>query len=260
MLRSRLLPVLLHMGVIATYLFLYIPIIVLLIFSFNNAPFPAPWSGFTWHWYSELFVSAHLWVAFGNSLYIAAVSTVLSVVLSLLLIFSLVQGSHLDKALVLFYGNLVIPEIVVAVGLLSFFVFFSIPLGFASLIIAHTILGIGFVVPIMYARYQELDKRMIEASLDLGASVWQTFLRVVMPLIAPALFASALLVFILSFDDFVLAYFCAGSSVQTLSLYLLGMLRSGISPVANALSTILLICSSILVCIFCILTTRTRIF
>lgn len=247
-------------GVVGTYLFLYIPIIVLIAFSFNNAPFPATWSGFTLDWYYELFASPHLWKAFAHSLYVAATSTFLSIMLGLLLIFSSVQGSHLGKAIVLFYGNLVIPEIVLAVGLLSFFVFFSIPLSLFTLVIAHTVLGLGFVVPIVYARFSEIDYRLIEASLDLGASMRQTFFKIILPLLAPAIFAAALLVFVLSFDDFVLAYFCAGSSVQTLSLYLLAMLRSGISPVANALSTILLVLSSILVLLFCLLNTKTRIF
>jgi spermidine/putrescine transport system permease protein len=136
----------------------------------------------------------------------------------------------------------------------------SVPLGKVTLIAAHTVLGLGYTVPVLYARYQELDYRLIEASLDLGATYSQTFFRVILPLIRPALIVGALLVFIISFDDFVLSYFCAGPSAQTLPLYILSMLRSGVSPVVNALATGLLVLSSALVVLFCSLTVRMRVF
>jgi spermidine/putrescine transport system permease protein len=106
------------------------------------------------------------------------------------------------------------------------------------------------VVPILHARYDELDKRLIEASLDLGASQSQTFFSVVLPLLYPALYSSALLVFIISFDDFVLSFFCAGALSQTLPMYIFSLLRAGSSPVVSALSTILLATSSIFVMAF----------
>lgn len=243
-----------------TYLFLYVPLLVLFIFSFNEEKFPAPWTGFTFKWYSELFQATHLWDAFYNSLLVAICSTAISLTMGVFLVFYAAQGGRIGKFLNLFYGNLVIPETVLAVSLLGFFSLLSIPLGLATLILAHTLLGLGFVIPIVYARFLELDQRMTEASLVLGATPIQTFFKVTLPLLRPSLIATGLLVFIISFDDFILSYFCAGSSAQTLSLYILSMLRSGISPIVNALSAILLVLSSLLVCFFFSLKTRTRIF
>ncbi len=178
------------------------------------------------------------------------------------LLFYAAQGGRIGKFLNLFYGNLVIPETVLAVGLLGFFTLVSIPLGLITLILAHTVLGLGFVIPIIYARFVELDYRMTEASLVLGATPVQTFFKVTLPLLRPSLFVAGLLIFIISFDDFVLSYFCAGSTSQTLSLYILSMLRSGISPMVNALSAVLVLFSSILVLLFFTFSqkTRTRIF
>jgi len=242
------------------YLFLYIPIIVLLVFSFNSEGFPAPWNQFTLRWYEELFSSAHLWTAFGNSLLIASLSTSISTLSGILLIFYASQGGKIGKSVVLFYGNLVIPETVLAVSLLGFFTFISLPLGLTTLIISHTVLGLGFVIPLSYARFLELDPKLKEASLVLGATPRQTFFKVTLPLMLPTLVTSALLVFILSFDDFILSYFCAGSSFQTLSLYILSMLRSGVSPVVNALSALLLFLSSVCVWLFFSFKSRSRIF
>jgi spermidine/putrescine transport system permease protein len=180
--------------------------------------------------------------------------------MGIFLIFYATQGGRIGKYLAIFYGNIVIPETVLAVSLLGFFSMLSISLGFTTLIVGHTVLGLGFVIPIVYARFLELDYRLTEASLVLGATPIQTFFKVTLPLLMPALITSALLVFIISFDDFILTYFCAGSSVQTLSLYILSMIRSGVSPVVNALSAVLLLISSVLVLIFFNLKTRTRIF
>lgn len=243
-----------------TYLFLYVPIFVLVIFSFNAKRFPAPWTTFTLDWYRELFQSIYLWKAFGNSLIVAISATLISLSAGIGLIYYAAQGGRIGKWLAMFYGNLVIPETVLAVSLLSFFTMIDIPLGLTTLILAHSVLGLGFVIPIIYARFKELDYRLTEASLDLGASPLQTFFKVILPLLRPALITTALLVFIISFDDFILSYFCAGSTAQTLSLYILSMIRTGVSPVVNALSTILLFFSSFLILIFFSLKTRIKIF
>lgn len=242
------------------YIFLYIPILVLVIFSFNNAPFPAPWQSFSLTWYYTLFRSPEIWRAFYNSLVIALSATALSLGMSVGLIYYQVMGERLSWTLKLFYGNIIIPEIVLAVGLLSLLSFLFVPLGITTLIIAHTVLGLGYAVPIIYTRFLELDKRIIDSALDLGATRQQAFFTVTLPLLKPALIAAGLLIFILSFDDFILSFFCAGSEAQTLSLYIFSMIRSGISPVVNALSTFLLLLSSILVLVFCSLTTKIKIF
>ncbi|MBP7074920.1 MAG: ABC transporter permease [Rhabdochlamydiaceae bacterium] len=250
-----------HLVLIAcTYLFLWVPILVLLVFSFNTEGFPSPWKSFTLKWYVELIDSIYLWKAFGNSLLIALSSTFISVLMGIFLIFFVAQGGRVGKYLNLFYGSVIIPETVLGVSLLGFFSLASISLGLATLIVGHTVLGLGFVIPLVYARYLELDERLTEASLALGATPIQTFFKVTLPLLSPAFTTSALLVFIISFDDFILTYFCSGSSVQTLSLYILSMIRSGISPVVNALSALLLLISSIMVMFYFQLSTRSKIF
>jgi spermidine/putrescine transport system permease protein len=248
--------------VTCTYLFLYVPLIVLLVFSFNTEGFPSPWKGFTLKWYYELIHSTHLWASFLNSLIVAVCSTGISLTIGVFLIFYAAQGGRIGNFLNLFYANLVIPETVLAVGLLGFFTLISIPLGLATLILAHSVLGLGFVIPIVYARFLELDYHMTEASLVLGATPIQTFFKVTLPLLSPSLIVTGLLVFIISFDDFILSYFCAGSTSQTLSLYILSMLRSGISPIVNALSAVLLLFSSLFVILFFTISqkSRTRIF
>lgn len=242
-----------------TYLFLYLPIIILVVFSFNNGPFPAPWVGFTLQWYKALYHSAALWTAFYNSLIIAVSATVLTLLMSLGLIYYHSCERAIGRLIYLFYGTIFIPEIVLAIGLLTFMSVSSIPLGIPGLIVGHTILGLGYAVPIIYTHYQSLDSRIREASLDLGATKGQTFSKITMPLLRPALFISALLVFIISFDDFIISYFCAGSEAQTLSLYIYSMIRTGISPVINALSALLLLLSGFLVALFCSLTLRSKI-
>ncbi|QVL57182.1 MAG: ABC transporter permease [Simkaniaceae bacterium] len=245
--------------VVASYLFLYLPILILIVFSFNTKSFPSPWDQFTFKWYHELFNSSALWRSFSNSLIVACISTSLSLLMGIFLIFFRAQGGRVQKALPLFYGNLIIPETMLAISLLSYFTLFKIELGMPTLIVAHTVLGLGFVIPILYTRYLQLDNRLTEASEALGASSFQTFIKITLPLLKPTLMAAGLLIFILSFDDFILSYFCAGTSVQTLSLYLLSMLRSGISPIVNALSTILLLLSALLVMLFFSPKIRSRI-
>lgn len=246
-------------SVVLTYLFLYIPIFILVVFSFNNATFPSPWVGFTWRWYQEFLQSEELWQALSNSFIVAISSTVLSCCFGLGAIYCTAQKSMIEKLFFSFYGSVVVPEIILAVALLTIFSVLQIPLGITTLIIAHTMLGLGYVIPILYTSFLEINKDLLEASEDLGASPTQTFRQVIFPLMLPSLCAAALLVFIISFDDFLFAFFCAGSSVTTLSLYIFGMLRSGISPMVNALSTVLLLLSSLLVFIFCWLNTRTNV-
>lgn len=241
------------------YLFLYLPIVILVIFSFNNGPFPAPWVGFTLKWYRELSHSPALWTAFYNSVIVAACATVLSLLMSIGLVYYQSSERRIHNVIYMFYGTVFIPEIVFAIGLLSFLSIFSMPLGIPALIAGHTILGLGYAVPIIYASYESLDESMQEASLDLGATKRQTFWKITLPLLRPAILVAGLLVFIISFDDFIVSFFCAGSEAQTLSLYIYSMIRLGISPVINALSTLLLALSSLLVLIFCSLTLRPKI-
>ena len=247
-------------AVACVYLFLYIPIVVLVLFSFNKGSYATGWTGFSLGWYHQLFASTYIWHAFLNSLIVAISTTVISLCCALGLIYFYSIHNRSSSVFKLFYGNVIVPEIVLAVGLLSLFSFLGVPLGLISLTVAHTVLALGYTVPLLYSRFDALDPRLTEASYDLGATPGQTFIKVTMPLLTPAISAAGLLVFILSFDDFILSFFCAGNEAQTLSLYIFSLLRSGTSPVLNALSTLLLAFSSLLVLIFCSLNVRTRIF
>lgn len=230
--------------VMGIYLFLYTPIIVLVLYSFNQGGFPDVWQGFSLHWYHDLFCSAEIWRAFHNSVIVASSSSLLSVSMSVMFVHGM---RHYKRDVAsLFYSNALIPDIVLAVGLLSLFSYLMIPLGLTTLIAGHTLLGLGFAMPIIKSRYDELDKSLIEASLDLGASMRYTFLHVIVPFLYPAILVAFLLAIIISFDDFLISFFCSGSAVQTLSLYIFSMIRSGISPIVNALSTLLLISSCLI--------------
>jgi len=232
------------------YLFLYLPIIIMVLFSFNDATVSVKWEGFSLRWYMQLFQTPEILEALRSSLIVAFSTTVLSIVFGTCFVFA----SKWWKASFLFnifYANILLPEIVLAIGILSIFTFFQIPVGYGSLIAGHTLLGLGFVIPIVRARFVELDPILTEASLDLGATYPTTFRKIILPLLTPSLLASSLLVFTLSMDDFLISFFCSGPQVQTLSVYVYSMIKTGIDPTINALSGIFLAISSLLVLVLC---------
>ncbi len=242
------LPLALH--VILVFVFLYLPILTLICFSFNSEAFPSHWGSFTLKWYYELYSDSELWKAFFCSFFIAIVSTTLSLALGMGFLFLKDQKGRLDLAFGLFYPNLVVPESMIAVSLVYYFSFFKIHLGLITLVASHTVLGLGFAIPILYSCYNNIDNGLTEASESLGASSVETYFKIILPMLKPAIISIGLLIFVLSFDDFIFSYFCSGASTTTLSLYILSMLRVGISPTINALSTILLLISSFLVYMF----------
>lgn len=233
---------------LAAYLFIYVPIIVLIVFSFNDNAFTFHWQALTTQWYKELFSSTEVWDALTNSLIVASSSVVLSLCMGVLFVFYGAKNPTIVR--LLFYGNLAAPEIVLAIGMLSLFAFFSIPVGMATLIAGHTVIGLGYVVPLVYEHYCEIDRRFAEASLDLGATQLQTLRKVIIPMLMPSVIGSGLLVFIVSFDDFVFSFFCSGPGTQTLPLYIFSMIRTGASPLVSALSVVLLAVSSLFVIVF----------
>ncbi len=240
-------------GVISTtslavvYFILYLPLTLLVIYSFNSTPLNTPLTSFTLNLYKELFHNGEIWISFMNSLIVAFGAASICIVLSLLLIYYKTTGGKIRSILPLFYGNIIIPETLLAFALVSFFSLLKIPLGLTTIAIAHSIFGLGLVIPLIYLRFKDLNPQLLEASAMLGASSITTFKRIVVPFMAPTLLAAGLFVFILSFDDFILGYFCAGPSAQTLSLFLVCSLRFGISPVITALTTVILLFTAFLV-------------
>ncbi|MFC1894477.1 ABC transporter permease [Candidatus Dependentiae bacterium] len=244
--RKKTFSIFIPLIVCVAYLFLYLPMIVLVVFSFNDSPVALKWAGFSLRWYKNFFNSPEIINALKVSAIVASCATILSVLLGTFFVLSS-RWWKVKFLYNLFYTNVILPDIILAVSVLSIFSFFKIPLGYSSLIAGHTVIGLGFVIPIIKARFMELDPALTEASLDLGAGYIQTFIKIVLPLLAPALIASSLLVFTLSLDDFLIAFFCSSPEVQTLSVYVYSMIKSFVDPTINAVSTCLLIASSILV-------------
>lgn len=236
--------------IVLFYLFLYIPIFLLVLFSFNDSTFAVRWRGFSWRWYYEIWQTPEIIQAAQVSLIVACVATLLSLGLGLALVFAS-KWWRASWPFSLFRANILFPEIILAAGLLSFFLILNIPLGYGSLIAGHTVIGLGFVVPIVKARFNELDPILTEASADLGATSFQTFRKIIIPLLFPSIIASALLVFTISLDDFLIAFFCSGTHIQTLSVYVYSLVRTGVNPIVNAISTCLLVASSVMIIVVC---------
>lgn len=241
----------LYTGLICSvYLFMYIPLIVLIVNSFNGADLASAWDGFTTNWYKELFRSPEIAHAVWNSFFVGLASTLISVALGTMFVLGTMRR-HVRFSDFLFYPNIFTPDIVLAIAVLSFFKFLGLTCGFTSLIIGHTAIGLVFVIPIIRTRIEELDKDLIEASLDLGANYLYTTKRIILPLLMPAIITSAFMAFTISIDDFFISFFCAGNEIETLSLYIFSHLRTQSSPVLSALSTCMIVISMfMLVCLF----------
>jgi spermidine/putrescine transport system permease protein len=225
-----------------TYLFLYGPIAVLMILSFNRAGLPTAWTGFSLEWYGKLASSPEILSAALNTLIVATVSTLLSTVLGTLLALGVERFGRSNTLDALLFAPMIIPDIVLAIALLSFYTLLNFTLGLHSIIMSHVVFNIAFVCAVVRTRLRNFDMSMIEASIDLGASQWTTFWRVTLPLIFPGVLAGALLAFTLSFDEFIIAFFTAGAgnSSTTLPMRIYAMIRFGVTPEINAMATIIM--------------------
>jgi spermidine/putrescine transport system permease protein len=234
---------------LANLLLLYLPIAVLVVFSFNAARQAATWQGFSLDWYRLLARDHALAVALRNSLLIAAVSTVIAVPLGVSAAIGLERLPWRRRAWLegAFLLPLVMPEIMMGIALLLFFVLVKMPLGLLTVTIGHAAFNVPVVLVVVRARLRRLDPHLEEAARDLGARPWQAFCRVTLPLLQPAIVGAALLAFTVSLDDFVVTFFAAGPGATTLPLKVYSMIRTGISPEINALSAILVVVSMALV-------------
>lgn len=234
---------LLETNVIFVFLFLYIPIIVVVVFSFNSGDQISVWEGFSLSWYTKLFSNPDAWRACKNSLIIACVSTLLSTIIgtAAALAINKYQFQLRTTLTRILYLPLIIPDIVLAIALLTFYSQIKFPLKLSSVIIAHVVFCIAYVTIVVRARLQGYDDTIEEAALDLGANEWQTFWHITLPLISPGIIGGALLAFTLSIDDFVITFFTSGVGYTTLSVYIYSSLKFGMTPELNAISTILLV-------------------
>ena len=249
--------------------FLYLPILILIIYSFNASRFNAVWRGFTLDWYRSLFSnagatiatssSAGIWTALNNSLLIAAISTVLATIFGTMLALALERFHFPGRKAVeaLLFLPIIMPEITIGISLLVFFTLvfrivenltgIRLNLGLPTVIIGHVVFNISFVTITVRARLAELDPQLEQAAFDLGANEWRAFWRITLPLIWPAIFSAALLAFTLSLDDFVVTFFTTGVGSMTLPLFVYGMIKFSVTPAINAISTLMLLASLLLV-------------
>lgn len=223
------------------YLFFYLPIIVLIVYSFNNTQYSLLWKGFTWKWYVELFADSGLWIATWHSLILgvtaASLATIVGMLAAVLLYRYRFPGRNFLNGLV--FILILSPEIVTGAALLILFTLLNLPLGFFTLLFSHISFCIPFVIVTTYSRLVSFDTNIFEAAKDLGANDWLIFRRIIIPLLAPALFSGWLLSFTLSLDDVIISYFVAGPEFEILPLRIYSMVRSGIKPEINALCSVL---------------------
>ncbi|QKS27629.1 MAG: Inner membrane ABC transporter permease protein YdcV [Accumulibacter sp.] len=236
-------PLWLWLAALAVYAFLYLPLAVVVIFSFNDSLLNAEWVGFTTRWYGVLLADEEMLRAAGNSLFIAVVASLIATVLGTMAGIAMQRWPvGLLRALpFLVLTPVAMPEILLGVSLLLFFrQVLDLTLGLISILVAHITFSIGFVAIIVRARLAGMDESIFEAARDLGASPWQTFRRVTLPLILPGVVAGFLMSFTLSIDDFVITFFVAGVGVTTLPLQIYSMIKVAVTPEVNAISTLLM--------------------
>lgn len=234
---------------IAVYGFLYLPIAVLMVLSFNRSGLPTAWGGFSVEWYGKLVENPKIIGAAWNSLVVAVWATAISTVLGTLLALGVERARPSATREALLFAPMIIPDIVLAIALLSFFTLIKFTLGLQSIVMAHVVFNLAFVCAVVRARLKSYDWSLNEASRDLGATATATFFRITLPLIGPAVLAGALLAFTLSIDEFIIAYFTAGAgqSSTTLPMQIYAMIRFGVTPEINAMATLVMGVSFVLV-------------
>ena len=226
---------------LAAYVFLYLPLAIVIVYSFNDSRLKAEWVGFTLHRYQVLLNDEEMLIAAGNSLFIALVSSLAATVLGTM---AGIAIHRYDFKLLNFMvlTPVAMPEILLGVSLLLFFIqVLNLTLGMLSIVLAHITFSIGFVAIVVRVALAALDESIFEAARDLGASPWQTFRYVTFPLILPGVIAGAMMAFTLSIDDFVITFFTAGVGVQTLPLRIYSMIKIAVTPEVNAISTLLML-------------------
>ncbi len=243
------------------YVFLYAPIVLLIVFSFNENSNVAIWTEPSFKWYGEMVRNSNVMGALRNSLIVAAVSTIVSTVIGTMLAIALERYRFRGRGALdgLAYLPIIIPDVTMAVMLLIFFfqafgiindlIGVQLKTGLGTITLAHIAFSISFVAVVVRARIAQLDSSLEEAAADLYANRWQAFRRVTLPLIAPGVAGGALLALTVSLDDVVVTQFVSGSGATTLPVYVFGLVRRGVTPLINAVSTVMLVASMFLVAV-----------
>jgi spermidine/putrescine transport system permease protein len=231
------------------FVFLYLPIVTLVVLSFNASKLPFVWGGFSLRWYGELAGDEAIRQGFVNTLIVALGTTVLATVLGTLLAVGLSRFTRSALLEAYSLAPAIVPDLALAIGLLVMFSAVGFALGLFSVLLAHVVFCMAFVAAIVTARLGLTDPSLEEASRDLGAGPVRTFMRITVPTLAPAIIGGALIAFTLSFDEFVIAFFTDGPSTPTLPIVVYSMVRFGVTPVVNALGALLLLVSIVIIVI-----------
>ena len=225
------------------YFFLYVPILIVIAYSFDSSRLAVAWTGFTWQWYLQLFQDDVLLSALKNSLIVASISVSTSVVMGTMAAVGIQRyktpGAQMIRILTML--PVIIPEVAMAVSALTLFVAMGVHLGLGTIIVSHIVFCVAYITLVVLGRLQGIDPRLEEAARDLGATPVGAFFKVTLPLLLPGILSGALLAFVLSLDDFVITQFTAGVGSTTLPLWIYSSVKFGVSPEINALSTIMIL-------------------
>ncbi|MDR3336421.1 MAG: ABC transporter permease subunit [Treponema sp.] len=235
----------------AVLVIMYIPILLVIIYSFNQSRISSVWSGFSWHWYTELFRDRAMWSALWNSVFLGVTASLAAAVIGSLAATGLSRaklpgGKAMGYMAIL---PIMIPEIVMGMVSLAFFAILSLPFGMLTLVIAHTAMCIPYSFLMVKARLEGLDKSYVEAAKDLGAGEWRAFYDITRPLIMPAVASSILISFAMSFDDVIVSVFVTGVNTNTLPIRIYTQMKVGVTPKTNAMCTLLFAATIVLVMI-----------
>lgn len=238
--------------------FLYAPIAVLAVFSFNDSKSTAKWEGFTLDWYQSLFQNDYIMKSLYYTVLVAVIASIIATIIGTFAAFGIFYMKRWKQSVILNINSIPIlnPDIVTGISLMTLFVALKIDLGLMTLIIAHVTFCIPYVVLSVLPKFKQMPSEMLEAALDLGATPWYAFKKVIYPEIKPGIITGALIAFTLSIDDFVISFFNTGNGVSNLSIAIYSMARRGIKPEINALSTLMFLTVLVLMLI---LNKRTKI-
>ncbi|MDO4540257.1 MAG: ABC transporter permease [Syntrophomonadaceae bacterium] len=225
------------------FFFLYAPILVLVLFSFNDSRSRSSWDGFTLHWYADLFANQQLMTALYNTIAIAIVSALVATVLGTVAAIGIqrMRGFKHSLTMNLTYLPILNPDIVTGISMMMFFIAVSIPRGMTSMMLAHITFCLPFVIIVVLPKLKQMDPLLYDAALDLGATPSKAYRSVIIPQILPSILVGFLLAFTMSVDDFVISFFVTGNGVNNLSIAIYTMAKRGISPSINAVMTLILV-------------------
>jgi spermidine/putrescine transport system permease protein len=232
---------------ILMYVYMYLPILVLALYSFNESRFSATWGGFSFKWYQQLFNDDRILAALRNSLVVGLAAVAISAVFGTLMAVGLARYRFPGKGLYKGVSSLplIIPDIALAVSTLVFLAVVQVQLSLWTIVAAHVVFCLSYVGLVVSTRLADLDPHLEEAALDLGATPFQAFIQVLLPQLIPGIISGCMLAFVVSLDDFLIASFTAGSGVNTLPMEIFSRIRTGVRPDINALSVMIIVGSGI---------------